>query len=204
MGYYIFQRPDTPSREERADSPTEAAGLRTTLETGSVSERRQAVLRLVALRAEDVLAGCLSSEQALVVQLASAGLWECWLGEAGSDARQRMEGGVDRMNEGDLEEAGQVFTQLMEDYPDWAEAANKKATVLYLQGRPQASIELCRRVVALKPDHFGAWNGMALCAIQGEDWPLALQAVHESLRLQPRSQANQQLLRLVQTRLPQA
>ena len=54
----------------------------------------------------------------------------------------------------------------------------------------------------MKPDHFGAWNGMALCAIQVEDWSLALQAVQESLRLQPRSQMNQQLLRLVETRLP--
>ena len=46
-----------------------------------------------------------------------------------------------------------------------------------MQDRPEESIVLCRRVVALKPDHFGAWNGMALCAIQIEDWPLALEAV---------------------------
>ncbi len=43
---------------------------------------------------------------------------------------------------------------------------------------------------------------MAICAIQVEDWPLALQAVRESLRLQPHSSMNRQLLRLVESRIP--
>ena len=43
---------------------------------------------------------------------------------------------------------------------------------------------------------------MALCAIQIEDWPLALEAVRQSLRLQPRSGYNLQLLKLVESRLP--
>ena len=91
----------------------------------------------------------------------------------------------------------------MAAHPDWAEAVNKLATVLYLQGRPEESIRYCQQVVALKPDHFGAWNGMAICAIQTEDWALALRAVEESVRLQPHSLANRQLLDLVQSRLRQ-
>ncbi len=53
----------------------------------------------------------------------------------------------------------------------------------------------------MKPDHFGAWNGMSICAIQTENWALARRAVEESLRLQPHSPANRQLLQLVQSRL---
>ena len=93
-----------------------------------------------------------------------------------------------------------AFATLMDHYPAWAEAINKLATVLYLQGKPEASIELCRQVVALKPDHFGAWNGLALCAVQIEDWTLALRAVRESLRLQPHSPTNRQLLHLIKSR----
>ena len=55
----------------------------------------------------------------------------------------------------------------------------------------------------MKPDHFGTWNGLAICAIQTEDWPLALRAVEESLRLQPNSPSNGQLLQLVKSRLHQ-
>ena len=107
------------------------------------------------------------------------------------------------MNDGALEEASSIFRKLMTRYPHWAEAANKMATVLYLQGHPEESIALCKQVVALKPDHFGAWNGLALCAVQTENWPLALEAVQQSLRLQPRSSANLQLLRLVKSRITQ-
>lgn len=202
MGYYIQRNPDALPEGTGADAPPEPSALRARLENGSAVERRQAVLRLVELRAETVLIECLTSGQNAVVQLASAGLWECWLNEAGAEARLRIEEGIGQMNVGDLETAEETFQELAAEFPDWPEAINKQATALYLQGRPQESIGLCRRVIALKPNHFGAWNGLALCAIQTEDWELAARAVHESLRLQPRSQMNQQLLRLVETRLP--
>ena len=198
MGYYIFHRQPTPV----SASPDPAERLRHRLETGSPLERRDALAALVAARAEPVLTGCLASPDPTVVQLAISGLWDCWLDEEGADARRAIDHGTEAMNNGDLDTATAVFTGLMEAHPRWAEAINKQATVLYLQARPEDSIALCRRVVALKPDHFGAWNGMAICAIQVEDWPLALQAVRESLRLQPHSSMNRQLLRLVESRIP--
>ncbi len=204
MGYYLLHRPGTVAGDPPDPSETKIEGLRAQLEAGDAAERRQALRQLIALRAEDVLARCLGSVQPEVVRLASNGLWECWLNDAGAPARQRLEEGIEAMNLGDLEAASGIFERLSVEYPHWAEAINKQATVLYLQGEPQQSIEWCRQVVALKPDHFGAWNGMAICAIQIEDWPLALHAVEESLRLQPHSPTNRQLLRLVQTRLPQA
>ena len=173
------------------------------MENGTELERRDATRRLVSLRAEGVLVKCLADGQPDVAPLAAAGLWECWLSEAGEEARDHLERGIEAMNAGELDSAAETFTQLMARHPGWAEATNKLATVLYLQGRLPESIELCRRVVTLKPDHFGAWNGMAICAIQLENWPVALHAVQESLRLQPHSQSNRQLLRLVESRLPQ-
>ena len=204
MGYYILHNPEAPSGTGDLALASELETLRTRLEHGSTAQRRQVILRLVALRAERPLAQCLASEQPEVVQLATAGLWECWLGEEGPEARRRIDEGVNLMNAGDLDSAEHVFLDLMADHPGWAEAINKQATVLYLRGKPQDSVVFCRRVVALKPDHFGAWNGLAICAIQLEDWATAHQAVRESLRLQPHSRMNQQLLRLVETRLPQA
>ena len=173
------------------------------LEEGTPPERQDALRRLIAIRAEPELARCLANADPTVVQLAISGLWECWLGEQGPAARQKLETGMAAMNNGDLDAAAPVFARLMAEYPQWAEPINKQATVFYLQGKPEDSIALCRRVVALKPDHFGAWNGMALCAIQTEDWNLALEAIRESLRLQPQSSMNRQLLRLVESRIPQ-
>ena len=203
MGYFLRD----PRRASAASpAPTENAGteeLCTTLETGTTQQRLGALRRLIETHAEGALAHCLASADPAVVQLATAGLWECWLDEGGPEARRQMEAGIEEMGVNDLAAAAGTFRALMAKHPDWAEATNKLATVLYLQGRPEESIAYCRQVVALKPDHFGAWNGMAVCAIQIEDWALALHAVEESLRLQPHSRANQQLLQLVQSRLHQ-
>ena len=203
MGYFFRDSHRTPAT---VPAPTGAAGveeLRVTLETGTTQQRLGALRRLIELHAEAPLVHCLASTDPAVVQLAIAGLWECWLEEGGPDARRTMETGVEAINAGDLTAAAGTFHTLMTDHPSWAEAINKLATVLYLQGKPEESIRYCHQVVALKPDHFGAWNGMAVCAIQIEDWTLALHAVEESLRLQPHSRANQQLLQLVRSRLRQ-
>ncbi len=204
MGYFILE----PFRAHAADGPppTSIADVdkaKLLLQQGNPQEQKVALMQLVGAGAEKPLAECLADADPAVVQLAVAGLWECWLNEAGNEAREIMEAGVLAMNDGELEQASRIFQKLMLSYPHWAEAINKQATVLYMQGHVQESIALCRQVVALKPDHFGAWNGLALCAIQVEDWPLALMAVQQSLRLQPKSPANLQLLKLVQSRLTQ-
>ena len=199
MGYYL--RDTGHPRVTAVSGGTDVRELRALLETGTTQQRLSALRRLIELHAEPELTHCLASPDPAVVQLAITGLWECWLDEAGPDARRAMDNGVEAMNAGDLAEAAGIFKSLLAAHPDWAEAANKLATVLYLQGRPEESIGYCHRVVALKPDHFGAWNGMAVCAIQTEDWALALQAVEESLRLQPNSPSNRQLLQLVRSRL---
>ena len=204
MGYYILQSSTTSPCNP---TPADVADLdrwRRALESASRQERQAALRQLVAARAEETLAQALASANPAVVQLAVAGLWECWLGEAGEEARREIEEGTEAMNSGDLESAAKVFSGLTTRHPTWAEPINKLATVRYLQNRPEESIALCRKALTLKPDHFGAWNGLALCAIQTEDWPLALQAVRESLRLQPSSPTNRQLLSLVQSRLPEA
>ena len=197
MGYHLRDTSHPPP------ASADVAELRVVLETGTTQQRLGALRRLIQLHAELELTQCLTSPTPAVVQLAIAGLWECWLEEAGPDARRTLDEGVDAMNAGRLAAAVKTFRKLMAAHPDWAEATNKLATVLYLQGRPEESIRYCQKVVATKPDHFGAWNGMAICAIQTEDWALASRAVEESLRLQPHSPSNRQLLELVRSRLRQ-
>jgi tetratricopeptide (TPR) repeat protein len=171
---------------------------------GTPDERQLALKRLVTLGAESALTDCLRSDDSLVVQLATEGLWECWLGEKGADARQTMDEGIELMNGGHLAAAEQIFGTLMQQFPDWAEAFNKQATLLFLAGKPAESIQLCTKVVALKPDHFGAWNGMALCAVQLEDWRTALFAAKKALSIQPTAESNQRMIELARTRMGSA
>jgi len=185
-------------------SVDEISGLVALLQQGDVAERKGALAKLIEMKAEKELTNCLCSQDPLTTQLATAGLWECWLNEQGTAARQIMDEGIELMNTGHLDAASEIFQALMKKYPDWAEAINKQATLLYLSDTPAESMEFCAKVVALKPDHFGAWNGMALCAVQLEDWRTALFAARKALSIQPTAESNQDIIKLARTKLDEA
>jgi tetratricopeptide (TPR) repeat protein len=184
-----------------SDGDEELRRLRQALESGPMPDRERALRRLIELRAEPLLTECLGSDDAITAKLATAGLWECWLNEEGPAARRRIDEGVRLMNGGQLEGALEIFVELVKEYPRWAEAHNKRATVLYLLGNARLSYQACKLVVELKPNHFGAWNGMALCAAQLEKWKPALDAARQALALQPGAQANRDLIALAEQKL---
>lgn len=175
--------------------------LRRILETGSPAEQQDALEKLVRLGAETTLVASLASKNPVAAQFATSGLWECWLNEQGAPARRRMEKGIAFMEAGDMPRAMEIFASLIEKYPTWAEAYNKQATALYLLGNARLSLKLCQAVVEMKPHHFGAWNGMALCAAKLEKWQVALDAARKALSIQPTSQANLDIIQLAQARL---
>jgi tetratricopeptide (TPR) repeat protein len=191
-----------PARGKR--SADEIPGLVALLQQGDPAERKGALTKLIELKAEKELTNCLCSQDPLTTQLATAGLWECWLNEQGTAARQMMDEGIELMNTGHLDAASEIFQALMKQYPDWAEAINKQATLLYLSDTPAESMGLCAKVVALKPDHFGAWNGMALCAVQLEDWRTALFAAKKALSIQSTAASNQEIIKLARAKLDEA
>ena len=182
-------------------SAADVARLTRLLQHGRPVEKQQALLKLISAGAESALAECLGAKNAITVQFATEGLWECWLNEKGAKARRQMEKGIKLMEAAELTEAGEVFQSLVKEHPDWTEAINKQATVLHLQGRSQESLALCRKVIERKPHHFGAWNGMAMCAVRLEDWKTALMAASEGLRLQPSAQANRDIIKLAKSKL---
>ncbi len=168
---------------------------------GDSTARAVALHALVEAKAEAVFTALFGSEDPVIVQLAARGLWECWFNEAGAGPRAVLEKGIAAMEAKDYEAAAATFRELIEQYPLWAEAINKLATLRYLQKDYAESIGLCRRVVALKPDHFGAWQGIALCAVQLEDWMAALEAARQTLRLQPRQPSHLELVKSLENKL---
>ena len=64
------------------------------------------------------------------------------------------------------ERAEAALLELMERYPDWAEPINRLATLRYLQGRPAEAVDLCLKVLRMKPWHFGALSGIVMCYAQ--------------------------------------
>ena len=90
-----------------------------------------------------------------------------------------------------------AFTSAAALAPEYAEAWNKRATVLYLLKRFAQSLQDCERVVALNPDHFGAFSGGAMCALSLGDHAMAMKWFKAALAVNPRLEAAQKYLEML-------
>ena len=66
------------------------------------------------------------------------------------------------MGAGDMRTARAALDLLVTREPTFAEAWNKRATLLYLIGDDDGSVADVRRTLALEPRHFGALSGLGL------------------------------------------
>ena len=135
------------------------------------------------------------------IREAEARIWQAWLTHPHPDVARLMQAGVVRMNSGRLEEALLVFNELVERFPEYMEAWNKRATLFYLLGDFNASVADIDRTLALEPRHFGALSGLSLIHIQQNEMRLARDVLLRLLEIHPNSPNARQNLELVETAL---
>ena len=121
-------------------------------------------------------------------------LWNIWYLEAGKPAEDQLEQGTRLMGENRLDDAQQVFKRLIKNYPDFAEAYNKLATLLFLKGEYAESVSKCEHVLQLNPHHFGALNGMGMCQYQLARYDEALASFRQALEIQPYAVINREYM----------
>ena len=132
----------------------------------------------------------LLSENAQLRQTATKALWNLWLSQAGEKAESRIRTGTKQMDRRQYELAQQEFENLVMDYPKFAEAHNKLATVLYMQRKYVQSIRECQITLKMNPNHFGAWNGLGLCHYKLAHYQKAIESFNTALTLQPYADFN--------------
>ena len=93
--------------------------------------------------------------------------------------------GTSFMNSQEYQKAEDIFTTVIELDPKWAEAWNKRATVLYLMGKYQASQDDIDEVLKLEKRHFGALAGQGLVNIELENYEKALESYKEAMQIYP-------------------
>jgi len=128
-------------------------------------------------------------------------IWEIWLQHANPDVERLLVIGTERMNNRQYPEALLVFNQLVESVPDFAEAWNKRATLFYMLGNFEASIDDIEATLELEPRHFGALSGLGLVYLQQGELQKARQAFEELIGVHPNSPNAQENLRYVIERL---
>ena len=123
-------------------------------------------------------------------QIVEKKIWEIWIIHPSDDRRgfrltELLTQGSRLMNMGELSKAYELFTKIIVTEPDWSEAWNKRATVLYLMNRYQSSLNDIKITLALEPRHFGALSGQALNYIELKQYEKAIQSYRIAQKIYP-------------------
>ena len=123
-----------------------------------------------------------SAEQAVPVQLK---IWQLWMASDSPTAEILLQQATAAMNERADDEALTILNRLVEAYPDYAEAWNKRATLFFSMGREAESLADIDRVLALEPRHFGALSGRGMILAKQKKYGEALDAYRGALEMNP-------------------
>ena len=113
-------------------------------------------------------------------------IWKLWSTHPYDQKLTRMLAkGSDLVNNQKLNEAIVVFSKVIELDPEWAEAWNKRATVLYLIGEYQKSQNDIDKVLNLEERHFGALAGQGLVNLKLKNYEKAIISYQQAKKIYP-------------------
>jgi tetratricopeptide (TPR) repeat protein len=112
-------------------------------------------------------------------------IWDAWNSAGDEELDRLMRSGSRALQRGELGEALQMFTQLVERAPRFAEGWNKRATAYYQLGDYEASMNDVSVVLELEPRHFAALSGMGLMYDELDAEAPALRWFERALRVHP-------------------
>jgi len=121
-------------------------------------------------------------------------IWQIWSTHPSNDRRgyrltELLAQGSLLMARKELNRAYEIFSQIILVDPNWSEAWNKRATVLYLLGRYQQSQRDIDVVLNLEKRHFGALSGQGLVQTELKNYEKAINSYKEVQKIYPSMQA---------------
>ena len=113
-------------------------------------------------------------------------IWKIWSTHPDNNELTSMLSiGSDFVNNNQYLSAVEIFTKVIEIDPSWAEAWNKRATVLYMMGEFEKSQNDIDEVLKLEKRHFGALAGQGLVNIELENYEKAIMSYEEAMKIYP-------------------
>ena len=113
-------------------------------------------------------------------------IWKLWVTHPSKNSLTKLlADGSSAMMDNKLETAYDKFTEVIELDPNWAEAWNKRATVLYLMGKFEQSQADIDKVLELEKRHFGALSGQGLVQTALNNYQKAIDSYIEAHKVHP-------------------
>ena len=128
----------------------------------------------------------LKSNKAKVAAIIEKEIWSLWSTHpTDQKLTARLEEGSMFVRNQQLTKARDIFTEVINIDQNWAEAWNKRATVLYMLGEFQKSQDDIDQVLALEQRHFGALAGQGLVNIQLKNYEKAIRSYEQAQEIYP-------------------
>lgn len=112
-------------------------------------------------------------------------IWRTWLSSDNQVINQKMQTIMAAREASNYEEAITLLNDLIEQYPDYSEGWNQRATIYYLMGNFNASVLDVAQTLKREPRHFGALSGLAIILWQQGNQDLARKSLSEAVRIHP-------------------
>ena len=113
-------------------------------------------------------------------------IWKLWTTHPSEQSLTNLLAkGSSYMSQDKLTSAHKVFSKAIELDPNWAEAWNKRATVLYLMGNYELSQKDIDVVLNLEKRHFGALSGQGLVQTALQNYEKAIESYIEAHKIYP-------------------
>ena len=119
------------------------------------------------------------------IEVIEGTIWALWCSHPDDGAVKRMERVIGGLTKGKLEATERLLDSLIRDYPDWAEAWNKRATLYFLQERDVESISDIEETLKLEPRHFGALGGFGQICLRQDEPVSARIAFEKAMEVNP-------------------
>ena len=131
-------------------------------------------------------------------------IWEIWSTHPTDQfLTTRLAEGSKLVRNKQLVNAVDIFTEVIKKDPTWAEAWNKRATVLYLLGDYQSSQNDIDKVLKLEDRHFGALAGQGLVNIKLENYEKAIKSYEKAQEIYPAMQSPKIMIEQIQQLIKQ-
>jgi tetratricopeptide (TPR) repeat protein len=129
----------------------------------------------------------LETEQNIIIaSKIESKIWELWTTHPSEPIlTELLSEGSYYMSQNQLANAHEMFSKAIELDPNWAEAWNKRATVLYLMGKYELSQNDIDKVLSLEERHFGALSGQGLVQSALKNYQLAIDSYIEAHKIYP-------------------
>ena len=126
-------------------------------------------------------------------------IWELWSTHpTDKNLTLMLAEGSGLVNKQKFDQAIVVFSKVIDLDPNWAEAWNKRATVLYMVGEFQKSQDDIDKVLELEERHFGALAGQGLVNIQLENYDKAIMSYKKAQQIYPKMKSPKIMIKQIE------